>query len=327
MVSSKPESGIPDSLKNRKFKSIAKSKLTERFVTALLGLCALISVATTTGIVFVLVSESSGFFLSENISLAQYLTPGEWEFGRLKSDEVESDVVIKHSIWPLLSGTLRITVVAMCIAIPLGLVSAVYLSEYAPERVRSVLKPILEILAGIPTVVLGYFALRFISPYLLQPLGGFDSFNAASAGIAVGILCIPLVSSLTEDSLQAVPKGLREAAFGLGGTRFDVTCKVVLPAALSGVVSAFLLAFARAVGETMVVALAAGTNPVLTADIRQPSQTMTGYIVETFQSEGVVPGTVQYYSIYAVAITLFALTFSITLLGQWVRKRYQESYH
>lgn len=317
---------MPDSLKNRKFKSTAKSRLAEKLVTTVLGFCALVSVATTIGIVYVLVSESAGFFLSDNVSLVEYLTPGDWEFGRLKSDEVDEDVVIKHSIWPLLSGTLRITVVAMFIALPLGLVSAVYLSEYAPERVRAFLKPILEILAGIPTVVLGYFALRFISPYLLIPLGGFTTFNATSAGIAVGILCIPLVSSLTEDSLQAVPKGLREAAFGLGGTRFDVTVKVVLPAALSGVVSAFLLAFARAVGETMVVALAAGTNPVLTADIRQPSQTMTGYIVETFQSEGVVPGTVQYYSIYAVAITLFVITFSITLLGQWVRKRFQETY-
>lgn len=295
-------------------------------VTAVLGFCALVSVATTIGIVYVLVSESAGFFLSDNITITDYLTPGDWEFGRLKSDEVGEDVVIKHSIWPLLSGTLRITIVAMFIALPLGLIAAVYLSEYAPERIRSFLKPILEILAGIPTVVLGYFALRFISPNLLMPLGGFTTFNATSAGIAVGILCIPLVSSLTEDSLQAVPKGLREAAFGLGGTRFDVTVKVVIPAALSGVVSAFLLAFARAVGETMVVALAAGTNPVLTADIRQPSQTMTGYIVETFQSEGVVPGTVQYYSIYAVAITLFAITFSITLLGQWVRKRFQETY-
>ena len=326
MASPSGESQIPDSLKNRKFKSIAKSRLAEKLVTTVLGFCALVSVATTVGIVYVLITESAGFFLSDNVSMSEYLTPGDWEFGRLKSDEVEEDVVIKHSIWPLLSGTLRITVVAMFIALPLGLISAVYLSEYAPERVRSFLKPILEILAGIPTVVLGYFALRFISPYLLIPLGGFTTFNATSAGIAVGILCIPLVSSLTEDSLQAVPKGLREAAFGLGGTRFDVTVKVVLPAALSGVVSAFLLAFARAVGETMVVALAAGTNPVLTADIRQPSQTMTGYIVETFQSEGVVPGTVQYYSIYAVAITLFVITFSITLLGQWVRKRFQETY-
>lgn len=300
--------------------------LTEKLVTAILGICAIISVLTTIGIVYVLISESSGFFFSDTVSLSSYLTPGDWEFGRLKSDEVEEGVIIKHSIWPLLSGTLRITIVAMLIAVPLGLISAVYLSEYAPERVRAVLKPILEILAGIPTVVLGYFALRFISPYLLLPLGGFTTFNATSAGIAVGILCIPLVSSLTEDSLQAVPKGLREAAFGLGGTRFDVTVKVVLPAALSGVVSAFLLAFARAVGETMVVALAAGTNPVLTADIRQPSQTMTGYIVETFQAEGVEHGSPQYYSIYAVAFTLFLITFSITLLGQWVRKRYQESY-
>lgn len=324
--SSGSQSQTPDSLTQRKFKSIARGRLAEQAVVVILGFCALVSVATTVGIIYVLISESAGFFWSDKISLTEYLSPGEWEFGRLKSDEVAEDVVIRHSIWPLLSGTLRITFVAMVIALPLGLISAVYLSEYAPQRVRAFLKPILEILAGIPTVVLGYFALRFISPYLLMPLGGFTAFNATSAGIAVGILCIPLVSSLTEDSLQAVPRGLREAGFGLGGTRFDVTVKVVIPAALSGIVSAFLLAFARAVGETMVVALAAGTNPVLTFDIRQPSQTMTGYIVETFQSEGVVPGTVHYYSIYAVAITLFVVTFSITLLGQWVRKRFQEAY-
>jgi len=326
MSSSPPDSDLPDSLKNRKFKSVQRGKFYENLVVACLGLCALISIGTTIGIIYVLISESFSFFFDKNISLAEYFSPGDWEFGRLKLEDGDSDVQIRHSIWPLLSGTLRITFVAMLIAIPLGLVSAVYLSEYAPRRVRAILKPILEILAGIPTVVLGYFALRFISPYLLVPLGGFDSFNATSAGIAVGILCIPLISSLAEDSLQAVPKGLREAAFGLGGTRFDVTVKVVIPAAISGIVSAFLLAFARAVGETMVVALAAGTNPVMTADLRRPSQTMTGYIVETFQSEGVVPDTLPYSSLYAVAFTLFLLTFSITLFGQYIRKRYQESY-
>lgn len=326
MASTESGTEIPAPLKNRNLKSAGRSQMTERFVVGILGLCALISVATTVGILYVLISESAGFFLSDRISLVEYLTPGDWDFGRLKMEGSDDNLEIRHSIWPLLSGTLRITFVAMVIALPLGLVSAIFLSEYAPRGLRSILKPALEILAGIPTVVLGYFALRFISPYLLQPLGGFATFNATSAGIAVGILCIPLVSSLAEDALQAVPNGLREAAFGLGGTRFDVTLKVVLPAALSGVISAFLLAFARAVGETMVVALAAGTNPVLTADLRQPSQTMTGYIVETFQSEGVVPGTVQYYSIYAVAITLFALTMSITLAGQWVRKKYQEQY-
>ena len=320
------DSDLPDSLKNRKFKSTQRGKFYENLVVAGLGFCALISIGTTIGIIYVLISESFSFFFDKNISLAEYFSPGDWEFGRLKLEDGESDIQIRHSIWPLLSGTLRITFVAMVIAMPLGLISAVYLSEYAPRRVRAILKPILEILAGIPTVVLGYFALRFISPYLLVPLGGFDSFNATSAGIAVGILCIPLISSLAEDSLQAVPKGLREAAFGLGGTRFDVTVKVVIPAAVSGIVSAFLLAFARAVGETMVVALAAGTNPVMTADLRRPSQTMTGYIVETFQSEGVVPDTLPYSSLYAVAFTLFLLTFSITLFGQYIRKRYQESY-
>jgi phosphate transport system permease protein len=189
------------------------------------------------------------------------------------------------------------------------------------------LKPALEILAGLPTVVLGYFAMVFITPYLLQPLGDFKTFNAASAGIAVGILCLPLVTSLAEDALQAVPVALREGAYGLGATRFETTIRVVIPAAVSGIVSAFLLAMSRAIGETMVVALAAGSTPTFTADPRLQSQTMAGFIVNTFQSESVIPGTLGYYSIYAVAAVLFVITFAITVIGQVIRRRYREIYN
>jgi len=270
-----------------------------------------------------LISESMGFFAGDDINLGSFLTDTQWEVGRKEKG-------FRYGILPLLSGTMRITVIAMLIALPLGLVTAVYLSEYAPRKVRSILKPSLEILAGIPTVVLGFFAVKFITPNLLAPLtflGKFSTFNAAAAGIAVGILCIPLVASLAEDALRSVPRSLREGAYGLGSTKLETTIKVIIPAALSGIISAFLLALARAIGETMVVALAAGAAPTLTADPRVPSQTMTGFIVDTFKSEAVVPGTPGYYSIYAVASLLFLITFGITLIGQIIRQRYREEYN
>jgi phosphate transport system permease protein len=288
-------------------------------VVAVLAACSLISLLTTIGIIVMLIVESWGFFADERINLWNFLTGTRWTVGQSQGE-------LSYGIWPLLSGTLRITGIAMLIALPMGLVSAVYLSEYASNRVRSVLKPALEILAGIPTVVLGFFAVKFITPYMLEPLGNFKTFNATSAGIAVGILCLPLITSLTEDALRAVPDRLREGAYGLGSTRLEVTLKVILPAALSGIISAFLLALSRAIGETMVVALAAGSTPTFTLDPRMPSQTMTGFIVETFKSESVVPGTLGYFSIYAVAAVLFLITFAITLIGQIIRRRYREVY-
>ena len=300
-------------------RSSSASKRKQTFVVSGLVFCSLVSVVTTIGIVAMLIIESWGFFADDRIDLWKFLTGTRWTVGQSQGE-------LSYGIWPLLSGTLRTTGIAMLIAVPMGLVSAVYLSEYASKRVRSILKPTLEILAGIPTVVLGFFAVKFITPYLLEPLGDFKTFNAMSAGIAVGILCLPLITSLTEDALQAVPNKLREGAYGLGSTRLEVTVKVILPAALSGIISAFLLALARAIGETMVVALAAGSTPTLTLDPRMPSQTMTGFIVETFKSESVVPGTLGYYSIYAVAAVLFLITFGITLIGQIVRKRYREVY-
>ena len=296
-------------------------------MVSLLICCALVTLGTTVGIIYMLIKESMGFFASDDIDLWTFLTGTTWSVGRTQGK-------FDYGIWPLLSGTLRITVIAMMIALPLGLVTAIYLSEYAPKKVRAILKPTLEILAGIPTVVLGFFAVKFITPNILKPLGdifqlddNFKTFNAAAAGIAVGILCIPLVASLAEDALRAVPRALREGAYGLGSTKLETTLKVIVPAALSGIISAFLLAVARAIGETMVVALAAGSSPTLTADPRVPSQTMTGFIVHTFKSENIVPGTTGYYSIYAVAALLFLITFVITLIGQIVRMRYREEYN
>lgn len=230
-----------------------------------------------------------------------------------------------YGIWPLISGTISVAFIAMVVALPLGLVTAIYLSEYAPRRVRSTLKPTLEILAGIPTVVYGYFALRIITPGLISLHEGFNGFNALSAGIMVGVLCLPIVTSLAEDALQAVPRNLRDAAYGLGSTRFDVSTKVVVPAALSGIISAFLLAIARAVGETMIVALAAGATPKVTLDPRLETQTMTGYMVQIMGGDA-PHGTPEYSSLYAVAAVLFVMTLSLTILGNIVRRRFREAY-
>ncbi len=312
---------LPRALQKRDFRSTSSSEFRERCVVAMLALCGLTTVLITVAIVGMLVTQSWNFFQSEYVSFGDFVTGGEWT--ALQSQKLSE---AKFGIWPLLSGTFRVTVIAMVIALPLGLITAIYLSEFASPRIRSILKPTLEVIAGIPTVVLGYFAILVISPSLQWLTGGaFDTFNATSAGIAVGILCLPMVCSLSEDAMRAVPSALREGAYGLGCTPFETSVKVVVPAALSGIISAFLLAFSRAIGETMVVALAAGTRATATLDPREQSQTMTGFIVEMIKSENEY-GTVQYFSLYAVAITLFVITFGMTLLGQLIRRRYQEAY-
>jgi phosphate transport system permease protein len=213
----------------------------------------------------------------------------------------------------------------MALAIPLGLVTAIYLSEYAHRRVRAILKPTLEVLAGIPTVVYGFFALTFITPMLKWFHDGFNTYNAMAAGIAVGILCLPIVSSLVEDSLRAVPRSLREAAYGLGATKFEVSTKVVVPAALSGIISAILLAVSRAIGETMIVALAAGSRPQFTFDPREDVQTMTGWMVQMALGD-VSNFNIEYTSMYAVAAVLFVITLALTFSGNVVRARFREEY-
>lgn len=312
---------LPKALQNREFRSTDAGVYLERVIVFVLGACALTTVLITIGIIYMLVSQSAGFFGSEAVTIKGFLTGEKWT--ALQSKDLSK---AEFGIMPLLSGTIRVTIIAMLISLPLGLVTAIYLSEFASNGIRSWLKPTLEVIAGVPTVVLGFFALLVISPLLQLVSGGaFSTFNATSAGIAVGILCLPMVCSLSEDAMRAVPVALREGAYGLGCTPFETAVKVVVPAALSGIISAFLLAFSRAIGETMVVALAAGTLPTFTADPTTQAQTMTGFIVEMLKSENEY-GTVQYFSLYGVAVTLFCITFLMTFLGQIVRRRFQESY-
>jgi phosphate transport system permease protein len=303
--------------------------LRERLIVGSLAVAATFSILVTTTIVVVLARETIGFFEFPDVSLVEFFTGLEWN--PLLGAE-------KHfGIWPLVSGTLLVTVIAASFALPVGLISAIYLSEYASPRVRATLKPGLEILAGIPTVVYGFFALTVITPLLqktnpfLETFGGgdapiaFGNYNAMAAGLATGIMSLPIVCSLSEDALRAVPRSLRDGAFALGGTRFDVSVKVVLPAALSGIVAAFLLAISRAVGETMIVALAAGGIAQITANPSAEVQTMTAYMVQIFLGDAPATG-VEYKSSYAVAATLFVMTFVITMIGQWVLRRFREEY-
>ena len=304
-------------LLERQKKNLSWVRLREKGIFLCLIGCGLFSLLITGSIIFVLTSETITFFRFEEVTLGNFLLSTEWTplLGNTKS----------FGIWALISGTLLVTAIAMFLALPLGLVTAIYLSEYAPRRVRSTLKPILEILAGIPTVVYGFFALMTITPFLQWCYDGFNIYNAMSAGIAVGILCFPTVCSLAEDALQAVPSSLRDGAFGLGGTRFDATIKVILPAALSGIISAFLLAIARAIGETMIVALAAGSRAHVTINPGDEVQTMTGYMVQIAGGD-VSNFGIEYYSMYAVAFTLFLITLSLTMIGNRIRKKYRETY-
>lgn len=309
---------LPKALSHRKLKALRWVRVREWAIKSGLLSATLFSILITVSIVCLLFSETVRFFQFDRVTVGDFLTGTVW------SPTLGSGG--QFGIWPLICGTLLIAGIAMIVALPLGLITAIFLSEYAPRRLRNILKPILEILAGVPTVVYGFFALTFITPFLKNTFGiQLEYFNALSAGIAVGILCIPTVSSLSEDALQAVPRRLREAAYGLGSTKFDVAIKVVVPAALSGIISAFLLAIARAVGETMIVSIAAGATPRLTLDPRVEIQTMTGYITNTAKGD-VSNFGIEYFSIYAVAFALFIMTLGVTLIGNLIRLKFQEAY-
>lgn len=316
------EAQLPTALIQRNFRKLSWQRAKEKVIFGLLTLCTLFTLLITAAIIVLMVKETFNFFSISEIAIWEFLFGTTW-------NPLISEDNKQYGVLPLVCGTLWITLIAMLVALPLGLVTAIYLSEYAPAKLRATLKPMLEILAGIPTVVYGLFALTFITPLLraiLSPLGiEIDFFNAASAGVAVGILCLPIVTSLSEDALRAVPNRLREAAYGLGGTKFDVSTKVVVPAALSGIISAFILAVARAIGETMIVALAAGQLANITPNPFSQIQTMTGYMTQAAKGDISNFGP-EYYSLYAVAATLFAITFGLTVLGNIVRKRYQEVY-
>jgi phosphate transport system permease protein len=289
-------------------------RISERTVPKLLLLIALLSVLTTVGILVILISESAGFF--REVSIVSFLTDTKWT--PLFSSR-------HFGVMPLVAGTMMVTVGACAVAVPLGIGSAIYLSEYAPERVRRTIKPILEILAGVPTIVYGFFALNVVTPFLELIFPSISMFNALSASLVVGIMILPMISSLSEDAMSAVPNSLRNAAYALGSTKLETALKVVVPAALSGIVASIVLALSRAVGETMIVTLAAGALPNLKFDYLSSIQTMTAYIVQV--SKGDVPhGSLKYLTIFAVGLTLFAITFAMNVLARHIAERYKEDY-
>ena len=292
----------------------------EACVTLGLLLCATVTVLTTAGIVIVLGVETVAFFGTAHVSVLDFLTGTQ-----LKPEGTPP----KYGILPLLWGTFAIALGSSLVALPIGLLSAIYLSEYAPRRLRAILKPALELLAGIPTIVYGYLALLLVTPTLkrlLAPIGlEVENFNALSACIVVGVMIIPMVSSLSEDVLSAVPRGLREAGYGLGATKFEVSTRIVLPAALSGVVASFILAISRAIGETMAVVLAAGMRPQITLNPLTGVETMTTYIVAVIGGEASY-GSPEYLSLFAVGMALFVLTLVLNVLSGLVLRRYREVY-
>lgn len=295
-------------------KTLTFRSVKERLVIALCFLCATISVATTFGIIWVLAEETFLFF--------RKVSPLEFFFGTRWAPLFAPP---SFGILPLVCGTALTAIGAGLFALPLGLLAAIYLSEYASSRARDLLKPALEVLAGVPTVVYGYFGVFFITPLLRQFFPSVQVFNAASGAIVVGIMILPLVSSLCEDALSAVPRSLREAAYALGSTKREVTGKIVVPAALSGIVASYILALSRAVGETMAVTLAAGATPKLTLNPAESIQTMTAYIIQV--SKGDTPaGTTEYQTIFAVGVTLFAMTLVMNVVADWLVKRYRNVY-
>jgi phosphate transport system permease protein len=286
----------------------------ERVIESGLFLAALSSVAITAGIVFILVYESSSFF--------QHVSP--WAF---LTDTVWTPLFAnpRYGILPLVTGTLVTTGVALAVAVPIGTMVAIYLSEFAPSALREALKPILELLSAVPTVIYGYFALLFVTPLLQTLIPGLPTFSMLSAGIVMGIMIIPYVSSLSEDAMRAVPMSLREGAYALGANRALTSLRVVYPAALSGIAASYVLAISRAIGETMIVAIAAGMQPNLTLNPAQPAETITAYIVQV--SLGDLPhGSIGYQSIFAAGLTLFLMTLVFNILGYVLRKRFREAY-
>jgi phosphate transport system permease protein len=286
----------------------------ERLAEAVLFLAAFSAVATTLAIVFVLFYESLAFF--EHVSFVDFLTDTQWTIMFTEKH---------YGILPLLSGTLVTSGIALLVAVPLGTVIAIYLSEFASYPLRETMKPLLELLGGIPTVVYGYFALLFVTPALQLMIPDLPGFNMLSAGIVIGIMIIPYVSSISEDAMRAVPMAMREGSYAMGATRFQTALRVVAPAAISGIMASYILGVSRAVGETMVVAVAAGQQPNFTWDPREPAATITAYIVQV--ALGDLPhGSLEYQSIFAAGLVLVLLTLVFNVLGHLLRKRFREAY-
>lgn len=286
----------------------------ERMIELILMLAALVAVATTFAIVGVLLYESLSFF--KTVSVVEFFTDTQWT--PLFEDA-------HYGIMPLVSGTLTTSAIALAVAVPIGTVSAIFLSEFASHKTREIIKPILELLVGVPTVVFGYFALFFVTPMLQVIYPDLPSFNMLGAGIVMGVMIIPYIASMSEDAMRAVPMSMREGSYAMGATRFQTAIKVVTPAAISGIVAAYILAISRAVGETMVVAIAAGQQPNLTFNPLDSAATITAYIVQV--AMGDLPhGSIGYQSIFAAGLVLMAMTLSFNIIGHWVRKKYRESY-
>ncbi len=293
-----------------------KPRIGETIIEGLLLLAGVISVAVTIGIVIILVRDAVAFFQLPEVTLVDFFTDTVWQ-----------PQIGRFGVLPLLTATLTISFIAMLVALPLGLFTAVYLSEYAAPGTRNSVKPILEVLAGIPTVVYGYFALTFMTPLLRSILGKetVHIYNMASAGIVVGILIIPLIASLSEDALHAVPSALRQASFGLGATRLETSLRVVIPAALSGITAAFVVGISRAVGETMIVSIAAGAGPNLTLDPLESAETMTGYMVRISGGD-LSYDSVDYQSIFAIGLVVFLMTLTLNIISQRIVRRFREVY-
>lgn len=286
----------------------------ERVIELILMLAALVAVATTFAIVGVLLYESLSFF--KTVSIVDFFTDTQWT--PLFEDA-------HYGIMPLVSGTLTTSAIALAVAVPIGTITAIFLSEFATHKTRETIKPILELLVGVPTVVFGYFALFFVTPMLQKIYPDLPSFNMLGAGIVMGVMIIPYIASLSEDAMRAVPMSMREGSYAMGATRFQTALKVVTPAAISGIVAAYILAISRAVGETMVVAIAAGQQPNLTFNPVDSAATITAYIVQV--AMGDLPhGSVGYQSIFAAGLVLMVMTLSFNIIGHWVRKKYRESY-
>lgn len=290
-------------------------KFIEKLIPVILFLIASVSVLTTIGIVMTLIIETITFFT--RVPITDFLLGTTW----LPFSNKEA----QFGIWPLIVGTLKVTAIAILVAVPIGLSAAIYLSEYATDNVRRVIKPVLEVLAGVPTIVYGFFALTFVTPVLQSLFPEIKIFNAISPGIVVGIMIIPMIASLSEDAMSSVPKSIRDGALAMGSTKFEVAMKITVPAAFSGIIASVVLGISRAIGETMIVSLAAGSTPKFDGDFAGSIQTMTAYIVQVSKGDAGY-GTTIYYSIYAVGFTLFLFTMAMNILAGYMSKRFREEY-
>ncbi|TXL66467.1 phosphate ABC transporter permease subunit PstC [Cerasibacillus terrae] len=286
----------------------------EKSIPVILFLIASISILTTIGIIYTLLSETIEFF--QEVSIVEFFT------GTVLKPLSQNP---KFGVLPLITGTLTSTLIAMLVAAPIGLMTAIYLSEFASERIRKICKPLLEILAGIPTIVYGFFAFTFVTPLLKHIIPGLETTNILSPGIVMGIMIIPMIASLSEDAMTSVPNAMREGALALGATKLEVATRVVIPAAFSGIVASIVLAISRAIGETMIVTIASGSSKSFTFDITESMQTMTAYIVEVTGGDAPAGSTI-YYSLYAVAMTLFVFTLLMNLFARYISKKFKEDY-